>query len=141
MNRRFNLKSVQQFFSNIYKTLRQEVRKKVKPRNAKKLIAFPTSYNPHGPNVNKIINRNIHLLLNNDNLKELYPKETILVANKREKNLQQLLMRSDPCNIKDDHQLKEDRLYTKYSYKDCDSCNNFVETTYIQCNATGRKYN
>ena len=115
--------------------------KKVKPRNAKNLIVFSTSFDPHGPNVNKIINRNIHLLLNNDNLKELYTKGTILNANKREKNLQQLLMRSDPYNIKDDQQLKEDRGYTKCSYKNCDSCNNFVdETTYIECNATGRKY-
>ena len=135
------LKSVQQCFNNVGKTSRQEARKKVKPRNAKSLIVFSTSFNPHGPNVNKIINRNIHLLLSNDNLKEVSPKGTILVANKREKNLQQLLMRSDPYNIKDDQQLKEDRGYSKCSYKNCDSCNNFVdETTYIECNATGRKY-
>ena len=59
-----------------------------------------------------LINRNIHLPLNNDNLKEIYPKGTILVANKREKNLQQLLMENDPYNIKDAQQLKEDRGYT-----------------------------
>ena len=100
-----------------------------------------TSYNPYGSNVNKIINRNTLLLLNNDNLKELYPKGTILVGNTRENNLQQLLMRTYPYNINDDQQLKEDWGYTKCSYKNCDSCNNFVdETTYIKCNATGRKY-
>ena len=50
-------------------------------------------------------------------------------------------MTSDPYNIKDAQQLKEDRAYTKCSYKNCDSCNNFVnETTCIECNATGRKY-
>ena len=90
-----------------------------------------------------LVHRNIHLLLNNDNLKDLHPKGTILVVNKREKNLQQLLMRSDPYNIKDDQQLKEDRAYTKCSYKNCDSCNDFVDEineTYIECNATGRKY-
>ena len=88
-----------------------------------------------------LINRNIHLLLNNDNLKEVYPKGTILVANKREKNLQQLLMENDPYNIKDAQQLKEDRGYAKSSYKNCDSCNNFVDkTNYIECNATSRKY-
>ena len=83
-------------------------------------------------------NRNIHLQLNNDNLKELCPKETIVVANKREKNL---LMRSDPYNTQDGQQLKEDYGYTKCSYTNCDSCNNFVdETAYTECNATGRKY-
>ena len=70
-----------------------------------------------------MINRNICLLHSNDNLQELYPKGTILVANKREKNLQQMLMRSDPCNIKDNQQLKEDCGFTKCSYKNCDSCN------------------
>ena len=65
----------------------------------------------------------------------------MLVSNRREKNLQQLLMRSDTYNIKDDQQLKEDRGYTKCSYKNSDYCNNFVdETTYIKCNDTGRKY-
>ena len=99
LNRGHDLKSLDQCF-NVGKTSRQEARKKVKPRNAENLIVFSTSFNPHGPNVNKIINRNIHLLLNNDNLKEFYPKGTILVANKWEKNFQHLLMRSDPYNIK-----------------------------------------
>ena len=50
-------------------------------------------------------------------------------------------MRSDPYNIKDGQQLKEHPCYTKCSYKNCDSCNNFVDkTTYIEYNATGRKY-
>ena len=50
-------------------------------------------------------------------------------------------MTSDPYNIKDVQQLKEDRAYTKCSYKNCDSWNNVVnETTFIECNATGRKY-
>ena len=35
--------------------------------------------------------QNIRLLFNNDNLKEFYPKGTIFVIKKREKNLQQLL--------------------------------------------------
>ena len=75
------------------------------------------------------------------NTKILVPKGTILVANKRETNIQQLLMRSDPYNIKDGQQLKEDRGYTNCCHKNCDFCNNFVdETTYIECNATGRKY-
>ena len=87
VNRGHDLKSLDQCF-NVGKTSRQEARKKVKPRNAENLIVFSTSFNPHGPNVNKIINRNIHLLLNNDNLKEFYPKGTILVANKWEKNFQ-----------------------------------------------------
>ena len=49
-------------------------------------------------------------------------------------------MKSDPYNIKDDQQLNEDSGYAKCSYKNCESCNNFVdETIYIECNATGTK--
>ena len=141
VNREHDLKSLQQCFNNVGKISGQEARKKVKPKNAKTLIVFSTSFNPRGPNVNKIINRNIHLVLNNDGLKEPIPKGTILVANKKETNLQQLLIRSDPYNKKADQQLKEDRSYTKRSYKNYDSCNNFVdETTFIECNDTGRKY-
>ena len=64
-------------FNNVGKTSRQEARKKMEPRNAENLIVFSTSFNPHGLNVYKIVNRNIYLLLNNDNLKELYPKGAI----------------------------------------------------------------
>ena len=49
-------------------------------------------------------------------------------------------MRSGLYNIKDDQQLKKDRGYSKCSCKNCDSCNKFFdETTYIECNVTGRK--
>ena len=57
------------------------------------------------------------------------------MAKIKEKILQQLLMRSDPFNIKDDLQSKKDQGYIKCSYKNCDSCNNFAdETTYTECN-------
>ena len=50
-------------------------------------------------------------------------------------------MRSDPYSIKPDYQIQEPLGYTKCSYVNCDSCKNFVdETSYIVCNATGRKY-
>ena len=117
VNRGLDLKSLQQCFNNVGKISGQEARKKVKPKNAKTLIVFSTSFNPHGPNVNKIINRNIHLVLNNDDLKEPTPEGIISVANEKETNLQQLLIRSDPYNIKDDQQLKENRSYTKCSTK------------------------
>ena len=47
-----------------------------------------SSWTKRSENNNK---QNIRLLFNNDNLKEFYPKGTIFVINKREKNFQQLL--------------------------------------------------
>ena len=143
LNMEHDLKSVQQCFNNVGKASRHEALKKVNPRNAENLIVFSASFNLHGSNLNKIINRNIdyYYLIMIILRSFIVPKGTILVVTKKEKNLQQLLMRSDPYNIKDDQKLKEDYGYTKCSYKNCDYCNNFVdETNHIGCNATGRKY-
>ena len=47
-------------------------------------------------------------------------------------------MRNDPCNVKDDQQLRED--CGNSSYKNFDSCKNFAdETTYGVWNAAGKK--
>ena len=97
-----------------------------------------TKFNPRGPNVTKIFKDNFDLLQNNEILKRLYPENSILVARKKENNLKDLLLRSDPYNIKRD--LLDS---TKYGYKNCkkkcDSYNNLAdEATAIKCFATGR---
>ena len=96
-------------------------------------IIFTTKYNPRGPNIKNIMNKNLHIL--NENL-----KNDILVAYKRENNMKELLLRADPYQIKAD---LLDR--TPHSYKSCkracDSCTNFVgETSTIKSNATGRLF-
>ena len=73
-------------------------------------------------------------------MKGLFPENSILVANKKENNLKDLLLRSDPYSIKKD--LLDN---TKHGYKSCkkkcDSCNNFVdEVTAIKCFPTGRMF-
>jgi len=63
-----------------------------------------------------------------------------MVAFKREKNLTNLLMRSDPYNLKPDLIDHQERGYKRCDRK-CDSCDNFVdETSFITCHATGRKF-
>ena len=69
-------------------------------------------------------------------MKGLSPENSIVVGNKRENNLKDLLLRSDPYNIK-----KNLLDNTKHGYKSCkkkcDSWNNFVdEVTAIKCFAT-----
>ena len=73
----------------------------------------------------------------NEILKGLLPENSILVANKRDNNLKDLLLRIDPYN------LKRNVDNTKHGYKNCkkkcDSCNNFEDKiTAIKCFATGR---
>ena len=97
---------MQQCFSNIGETSQQKTQKKVNPRNADANVVFSTSiFNSLRPNLNKIMNKNIHVLLTNDNLRKLYPKGRILFVNKMKKNLEQLLMWSGQYNKKDDQWL------------------------------------
>ena len=97
-------------------------------------------FSQRGPNITKIIKSNFHLLQKNEILIGLFLENSILVANKSENNLKDLLLRSDLYNI------KRDLLHnTKHGYKSCkkkcDSCNNLVtEVTAIKCFATGRLF-
>ena len=63
-----------------------------------------------------------------DTLKQLFPKNPIIVANKRERNLPELLTRADPYDIKSDLLDRNVHGYKKCSKK-CDSCNNFIDET------------
>ena len=65
-------------------------------------VIFSAEFNPRGPNVSEIINRHRHLIETDDTLKQLFPETSIVVVNKRGKNLQELLTRADPYNIKSD---------------------------------------
>ena len=101
-------------------------------------VIFSTKCNPRGPNATKIIKDNFHLLQNNEILKGLFPKNSILVANKRKNNLKDLLSRSDPYNIMKDLLDNTEHVYRSCKRK-CDSCNNFVdEVTAIKCFVTER---
>ena len=59
-------------------------------------VIFSVEFNPRGPNVSKIINKHRHLLGTDDALKQLFSKNSVVVANKRGRNLQELLTRADP---------------------------------------------
>ena len=99
-----------------------------------------TEFHPRDPNVSEIINKHKHLLETDDTLKQLFPKNSIIVTNKRGRNLQDLLTRANPYNIKSDLLDLNVHGYKKCGKK-CDSCNNFVdETSFVISKAIGRKY-
>ena len=78
-------------------------------------------------------------MIKRQTLNNLFQKDSILVAHKREKNLGELLQRSDPYNIKSDLTDNVQHGYVKCG--NCDSCRNLVdETNYTISFATGRKY-
>ena len=101
--RGYNENMVSKSFENTRKTSRFDARKKVEnKRNTNAPIIFSTAFNPRGPNVKEVVNRFLPLLQNVPNLKDMFADGSILVANKRENNLADLLLRSDPYNIKND---------------------------------------
>ena len=53
----------------------------------KNTIILPAEYNPRGPDVNVVIMRHEHILQHNTVLKELFPTNSFIVANKGAKNL------------------------------------------------------
>ena len=119
----------------------RSVAKKKKNRTIKTTsVIFLTEFHPRDPNVSEIINKHKHLLETDDTLKQLFPKNSIIVTNKRGRNLQDLLTRANPYNIKSDLLDLNVHGYKKCGKK-CDSCNNFVdETSFVISKAIGRKY-
>ena len=138
--RGYNKKAVDTAFSDIAKKTRNVARQTVSRNKVSNPVIFSTKYNPRGPNVKEIVKNQLKTLQQDPKLLELFPLDSIMVANKRENNLKDLLFRSDPYNIKGDVSDFEPHGYSKCGRK-CDSCNNYVlETSYIISKATGRKF-
>jgi len=138
--RGYNQHLIQKSFKDIGNLPRNEARQPVNKEGTVNPIIFATKYNPRGPNVNAIVKRFLPILNENPILKELFPDRSVMVANKKENNLTNLLLRSDPYNIKQDIIDNQECGYAKCD-RNCDSCKNFVlETTSVTSNATGRKF-
>ena len=135
-----NPKTVKSKFDKIEKISRSIAREKKNRSITTSSVIFLAEFNQRGPNVSKIINNHKHLLETDHTLKQLFPKNYVIVANKRGRNLRELLTRANPYNIKSDLLDQNFHGYKKCGKK-CDSCNNFVdETSFVISKATGRKY-
>ena len=80
-------KKVKQTFKNVGKMTKTEAKVTKQKAINKNTIIFPAEYNPRGPVVNAIIMRHEHILQHNSVLKELFPRDSFIVTNKRGKNL------------------------------------------------------
>ena len=130
---------VKKTFDDTSMLSKNEARRK-KNAESKKKVFFATKYNPRGPNINAIVGKYMPLISNCPALKNVFCKNSVVVAHKREKNLKDLLVRGDPYAIKSDLLDKDSNGYKRCKNK-CDSCDNFVqETDHITCRATGKIY-
>jgi len=139
--RGYKSKSVTKAFSAARSKTRDESRHVKGTNSNTRPVIFSTKYNPRGPDVKSIVDRHLPTLLNATiSLNELFPDGSIMVANKRENDLADLLQRSDPYNVKSDLTDNESHGYVKCG-RSCDSCNNFViATESVTSFATGRKF-
>ena len=138
-DRGYKQKKIEKTFKNIEKLPRTEARKKVEKNCKNSRIVFTAKFNPRGPDVNKIVRENLHLLENQPELKELFPKGAIITAYKREDNLKNLLVRSNPYTV--NSEVNEEKGYVRCNSRSCDSCDNYVdETSFIICHATKRRF-
>jgi hypothetical protein len=97
---------------------------------------FFTHFNPHHPNIHKIILKNENILRTSATLDQIFPQGSFQVVNKREKNLKELISRADPYTAKPP-KIGE----YKTCGRRCDSCRTFAgECTDFKCNATSRTF-
>ena len=126
-------KLVKSEFDKVSFTPRYKIHKKVGKAFENKVL-FTSTFNPQGPSVSQIINRQLHLIKNSPFLHNISPDGSILVANKRCQNFEDLLVCGDPYNIK--HDLTD---IVPHQHKQ--SYDNFVASqSYVISDATGRKY-
>ena len=72
--------------------------------------------------MNAIVKRREHILQHDTVLRELFPANSFIVANRRAKNPRELVARADSYNIKTDFSNHSYHGYKKCGHK-CDSCN------------------
>ena len=140
MKRGYGKRLVKKSFKKVSTVSRNEARMKVVKNDTNSRTVFTASFNPRGPDVKNTIKSYLPIISEHPLLSTIFPKGSIIVANKREDNLKDLILRGDPYNIKEDLTNNREFGYVKCN-KTCDSCLNYViETAYITSYATGRKF-
>ena len=82
----------------------------------------------------------MNILQENPEVRKIFPDGSIIVANKRCKNLKELLARADPYDVREDLLPNPIGGY-KICGKKCDSCNNMVDSTSeFVCKHSGKKF-
>ena len=122
------------------KITRSETRRKKEQTVTKKSIIFPAKHNPREQSIKAVIKKYEHILHKKEILTELFSQNSFVVANKRARNLHQLMVRYDPYNIVMDLSNQKRHCYSERGRK-CDSCDYFVlEKTSLKCQTAEAKF-
>lgn len=111
-----------------------------KPRKKKpEKIAWVTTYDPRLPTKAAIIRKNLHLLYQNPKNKNIFPKELIIAADRRRKNLGEIYKPTTPARMVQ-HGPKQEPGFFTCKAKRCDTCAHAVETKRIKSPWDGRTW-
>ena len=82
---------VKKNFSEVKNITKTEVRKNQTKKDKVSDIRFITTYNPALPNINKITHDNLSILYTDEDMKKLFPPNSIKALYRRGKNLKEIL--------------------------------------------------
>ena len=106
--------------------------------NNNKKSAWISRHDPRLPNKSNIINANLNLLYSNDKNSLIFPRGSIISANRRRKNLRDIYKPTVPRPRSATTVLKPPGFYT--CNKRCDTCAHSRDTKFIQSPWDGRKW-
>ena len=122
-----------------FEKLNNQPRSTVQQKRGKNKIKpeiLTKQYSPLGPNINSIIKKHLHIIIDNPNLVEMFSKDSMFFAYKRFPNLKDLMVRADPYSIKPLKETDQDPGCSDCK-KRCDSCKNYVDhVSSFECFAT-----
>ena len=135
-------KAIKRNFKAMRRKSREDARRKTTKHQLNSPVTiFSSEFNPCGPNVKKIINKHIGLIYDSPVLSEIFPRGSVMVANKTLKNLKQLMVRADPYSENNNSTTTLENPGYVPCGKKCDSCNNFVDIVdSFVCKATEKKF-
>ena len=140
----YNKSMVEKQFQKANLISRTELLKPRVAKNKRKVVPLVVDYNPNLPNIHGIIKENFHFLNSSENLRKIFPENSVITAFRRPKNLKEILAPSKLRLVGDTSApIPSDKSNVgcfKCSRK-CDLCRNYL----VQSNAftsfrTKKKY-
>lgn len=136
VERGYNLSEVKKQFGRA-KALPRENLLVSKPKDKKIVFPLVVDYNPHLPNIGKIIKSFSHLIYESPTLSEIFPKGSIIPSYRRPKNIKEILAKPKKSNYSNNN-----TLVGCFKCKNkCDLCKSYlVENKVFHSACTGRFY-
>ena len=116
---------------------REHILRRPRRKKDKKKVAWVTKYDPRIPSKASIIRENLHILYTTEENKEVFPPDSIIASNRRQKNLGEIYKPTVPRQYVEHGPRYKPGFYT---CNRCDTCAHSATTTTVQSPWDGRKW-